>query len=159
MGDAKKCDRCGALYEISEAGGRFKLIGAHEKDVKKSFDLCPKCQNELDLFIPMPIQKSFAPVLMKELIPSSLYDKNLEELGFSTRLWNVLFRGLALYDRTKYGNRHEIKVKDICNLEYETMRNLRNMGVKTWKEFLNVITKETEDGKFKEEQSSRDDNI
>lgn len=151
MSDAKKCDKCGALYEISEAGGRFKLIGAHEKDTKNSFDLCPKCQNELDLFIPMPIQKSFAPVLMKELIPSSLYDKTLEELGFSTRLWNVLFRGLGLYNCTKYGNRHEIKVKDICNLEYETMRNLRNMGDKTWKEFLNVISKEAEDGKSEEE--------
>lgn len=147
MSDAKKCDKCGALYELSEAEGRLKLIGAHEKDVKNSFDLCPKCQNELDLFFPMTIPKPSAPVLMKELIPSSLYDKTLEELGFSTRLWNVLFRGLGFYDLTKYGNRHEIKVKDICNLEYETLRNLRNMGDKTWKEFLNVITKEAADGR------------
>jgi len=56
---AKKCDRCGRLYEHYEGSERFKgnreangltLVDRYSDSFQRSsdtFDLCPKCMQEL----------------------------------------------------------------------------------------------------------------
>lgn len=52
---AKKCDRCGKLYEIdpkTKNDDKLKLVRLKETRAKnlyrRSFDLCPQCEDSLE---------------------------------------------------------------------------------------------------------------
>ena len=49
MGNAKKCDRCGKLYEITTviAKKKYKITKLNEYR-SKQVDLCESCMNSLD---------------------------------------------------------------------------------------------------------------
>lgn len=59
MADAKKCDRCGDLYEMydgikfEKAGLSYNHIHAltNYDRVHRTFDLCPTCMNKLINFL------------------------------------------------------------------------------------------------------------
>ena len=67
MADAKKCDRCGGLYEKKEASGIAAAFVdmAKEFDCRKStdlikhleekIDLCPKCKNSFKKWFKMKV--------------------------------------------------------------------------------------------------------
>lgn len=60
---AKKCDRCGKLYEHYDGSKEFKnaeranAVLLIDRDLdneywsRKSFDLCPNCMRKLEVFI------------------------------------------------------------------------------------------------------------
>lgn len=55
MSNAKKCDRCGKLYEnyegyeVENGGNKYNILTLlhHWKTVSRSYDLCPKCMESL----------------------------------------------------------------------------------------------------------------
>lgn len=65
MADAKKCDRCGDLYEIeynpAPLGGikkpkytvtdNYYSRNQHDDDVSRQLDLCPVCVDKLKQFV------------------------------------------------------------------------------------------------------------
>lgn len=61
MADAKKCDRCGNLYEMY-VGIKFEKDSfpynhihtlTNHDSVHKTFDLCPTCMDKLIMFLKM----------------------------------------------------------------------------------------------------------
>lgn len=64
MASAKKCDRCGTLYEGKEISKKLKLKGINYEVVTscfniafsgshytETFDLCPKCSEKYEKFL------------------------------------------------------------------------------------------------------------
>ena len=58
MADAKKCDRCGALYDIYDGitfitnGWEYNHMAIFtNSSVSKTFDLCPNCMGKLIDFL------------------------------------------------------------------------------------------------------------
>lgn len=55
MSNAKKCDRCGNLYEdydgyeVTKKGNKYDKLSLrhHWKTVARDYDLCPKCMKSL----------------------------------------------------------------------------------------------------------------
>ena len=68
MAKARKCDRCGKLYEpksvtIKGISGKVNSIGLTDKDFNEAYwtrdclDLCPKCLEELSKWLTMKQDK------------------------------------------------------------------------------------------------------
>lgn len=68
MAQARKCDRCGQLYEpkgvlIKNIKGKVNAIKLIDKDFDETYwsrgclDLCPKCLEELDKWLTMKQDK------------------------------------------------------------------------------------------------------
>ena len=68
MAQARKCDRCGQLYEpkgvtIKDIKGKVNAIKLIDKDFDETYwtrgclDLCPKCLEELDKWLTMKQDK------------------------------------------------------------------------------------------------------
>lgn len=52
MANARKCDKCGVLYEIYEQlPDDFTVCQLNERFVWNSLDLCPSCQVDLTLWM------------------------------------------------------------------------------------------------------------
>ena len=52
MANAKKCDKCGELYEIYEHSPHdFTVAQLNERFVWGRLDLCPSCQVDLTLWM------------------------------------------------------------------------------------------------------------
>ena len=51
MADAKKCDRCGALYELPECTPNIRIGEYIHCYGEKRYDLCPTCQGLLEEFL------------------------------------------------------------------------------------------------------------
>lgn len=56
MANAKKCDRCGTLYEQTTIPAVNVIIDNHPYGGCK-IDLCPKCQDELERFVSVGKEK------------------------------------------------------------------------------------------------------
>ena len=57
MANAKKCDRCGRLYEyyegveVTKGGRKYHALSVENGYVNKWYDLCPVCMTKLVDFI------------------------------------------------------------------------------------------------------------
>lgn len=57
MANAKKCDRCGKLYErysgiqIIQGGNLYNTVHVANDFVRNSYDMCPECMTKLKEFL------------------------------------------------------------------------------------------------------------
>lgn len=49
--DVKKCDRCGAVYDVKDSKGEYRFRISDLEPNLHIVDLCPKCMQELDNFM------------------------------------------------------------------------------------------------------------
>lgn len=95
MSIAKKCDRCGALYEpygakYEEGNGFCPAFISPEGAVwtDKSVDLCPECMGEFRRLTDIPTAKVFTLEEIIEVIKDCVNDGTRNEKAITNKLYN-----------------------------------------------------------------------
>ena len=136
------------IHEIDE----LKRLANHYKEVIES---CKKIEHAHDERIEELKRQ-------EKSISSSFLSRNINELEFSTRSYNALNRGVAwFYFERDHELKKEITVEDVIGLTIPELKNIKNLGAKSFKEISTKIhsfgLKFKDEDKIIEEEDDDDD--